>query len=98
MQEAKEAAKRKIKQMEMEKKEAARKSAAKAAGYPGAGLYSPIGNENDTGGLISSPSSGFSSSINMNLATSHSQAPPTVHTTAGLGKGMKLGRRINTDL
>lgn len=85
MQEAKEAAKRKIKQIEMEKKEATRRnSGSKGVGYSGG--YSPV-----------SPHHG-GESVNFNsppLAPPQQSTGPSVQTTARAGKGMKLGKKTS---
>jgi hypothetical protein len=81
MQEAKEAAKRKIKQIEMDKKETARRnSAGKGIGYPGA--YSPVSPRNDTMSFNSPP-----------LAPQQPSQGPSIQTTTRAGKGMKLGKK-----
>lgn len=100
MQEAKETAKRKIKQIEMEKREAARRNSAgskggSSSGGGGGGGYSGIipsmgGGGGGMRGIDSgSPVSGFVVAPSL-----HSQQPtagPAIQTTTRAGKGMKLG-------
>lgn len=94
MQEAKEAAKRKIKQIEMEKRETARRNSAgsKGGSLGSGGGYSgiiPSMGGGGRGGDSGSPVSGFVVAPSL-----HSQQPtagPAIQTTTRAGKGMKLG-------
>lgn len=84
LQEAREAAKRKIKQIEMEKKEAARQSSTgKGQGYPGS--YMPLSASSREQTSFSSPP----------LAPTQPAAGPAIQTTTRAGKGMKLGKKTS---
>lgn len=82
MQEAKEAAKRKIKQIEMEKKEAARRNSSSKLGYPG---YSSIATGSSTS-RVTDPVPFVTP-----MTSSGPSAGPAIQTTVRAGKGMKLG-------
>lgn len=80
MQEAKEAAKRKIKQIELDKKEAARRNSSSKVGYPG---YSSIAS-GSSAGRVTDP-------VPFTTAAVASVSAPAIQTTVRAGKGMKLG-------
>lgn len=102
MQEAKEAAKRKIKQMELDKREAARRTSATKSSYSGS--YAPITASSigaGSGGRMSMGIGAGAEGADFGHARSpaspthpHSQAP--IQTTIRAGKGMKIGRRTAT--
>lgn len=96
MQEAKEVAKRKIKQMELEKKETTRRHSKSGSGSSfsmGLGGYSSV---SPTSRMTADLPS-FTTSVPMNSSTLSGGAA-TVQTTAGTGKGMKLGMKKTSSL
>lgn len=99
MQEAKEAAKRKLKQMEMEKKEAVRRASSSGRRGPGGsdGGYSPLeqrGMTADAPSFAAPTSAQGGAATGAVSSTSATTVAPTIQMTAKAGQGMKLGRKI----
>lgn len=84
MQEAKEAAKRRIKQIELDKKEASRRSSNPSIGYPGS--YS-----------ATSPAGRGDVNVSFARPAVPASSAPAIQTTARAGKGMKLGKKSLID-
>ena len=83
MDEAKEELKRKMKQIEMEKKEAARRASSRSA-YPGSPGFASGMND---------PIIPHSMPV-MSGPPSTAPAAPAIHTVSRAGKGMKLGKKV----
>lgn len=91
MQEAKEMAKRKIKQIEMEKREAARRASAnKASASKGNNYISSSINPNNSPRFDNDSSSVNDGRTNFSTTTT---GGPSIQTTSRSGKGMKLGKK-----
>lgn len=94
MQEAKEAAKRKLKQMEMEKKEAARRTAA--GGRRSVGGSDGYSSVEQRGMMADAPS--FAPPVSTQggaAASAATAAAPTIQMAAKAGQGMKLGKKTS---
>lgn len=96
MQEAKEAAKRKLKQMEMEKKEAARRASAGGRRSVGGDGYSPVEQRGMTADAPSfaPPASTPGGSMGATSSVAAAAAAPTIQMSAKAGQGMKLGKKV----